>query len=59
MASLMSPKSGLTPNADIVHGGMRQVLALRSRFGKAGVTLTEIDRYLELACLEKARATPL
>eukprot|EP01037_Dinobryon_pediforme_P002025 gene2025-2063_t len=59
MASLMSPKSGLTPHADIVPDGMREVLALRSRFGKAGVTLTEIDRYLELGCLEKARAAAL
>jgi hypothetical protein len=33
--------------------------ALRSRFGKAGVLLTEIDRDFELVCFEKARATPL
>lgn len=59
MASLMSPKSGLAPNADIVRDGTRQMLGLRSRFAQSVVTLAEIGRYLEVACLEKARATAL
>lgn len=56
MASLMSERSGLTPRADIVPEGMAQVLALRSRFGKPGVTLVEVSRYLELGCLKAAQA---
>jgi ABC-type nitrate/sulfonate/bicarbonate transport system substrate-binding protein len=49
MASLLSPRSGLTPNAEILPDGMRRVLALRSRYGAAGRHLTDIDRYLELS----------
>jgi ABC-type nitrate/sulfonate/bicarbonate transport system substrate-binding protein len=59
MTSLMSPKSGLTPGAAIVADGMRQVLALRSRFGKGQVELTDFARYLELGCLERATRTGL
>ena len=33
MASLLSPRSGLTPNAEILPAGMKRVLALRSRYG--------------------------
>lgn len=57
MASLLSPRSGLTPRADIVPDGMRQVLALRSKFGAAGVELVEYQRYLALECLEGALKT--
>lgn len=49
MASLLSPRSGLTPNADILPDGMRRVLALRSRYGTGGQNLTDIDKYLELS----------
>ncbi len=59
MISLLSPKSGLTPDAAIVPDGMAQVLALRSRFGKAGVELTDITRYLELGYLDQASRTAL
>jgi len=49
MASLLSPRSGLTPNADILPDGMRRVLALRSRYGTGGQNLMDIDKYLELS----------
>ena len=49
MTSLLSPRSGLTPHADILPDGMRRVLALRSRYGAGGRNLTEIDKYLELS----------
>ncbi len=55
MASLLSPRSGLTPGAAIVPEGMAQVLALRSQFGKADVALTDFTKYLALECLETAR----
>lgn len=53
MDSLLSPKSGLTPKGVILRDGMAQVLALRSRFG-AGGPLSDVDKYLELVCYEKA-----
>ena len=46
MASLLSPRSGLTPGGDIVPAGMRQVLELRSRYG-GGDKLVDFERYLE------------
>lgn len=52
MASLMNPKSGLTPKGAILPEGMRCVLDLRSRHGSGGRTLTEIDRYLDLSLYE-------
>jgi ABC-type nitrate/sulfonate/bicarbonate transport system substrate-binding protein len=54
MASLLSPRSGLTPNGDILPDGMRRVLALRSRYGAGGRELTDIDKYLELSFLKDA-----
>lgn len=48
MASLLSPRSGLTPNGAILPDGMRTVLDLRSRYGPGGA-LTDIDRYLDLS----------
>ena len=52
MNSLLSPRSGLTPNADILPDGMKRVLALRSRYGKDGRQLTDIDKYLDLSLLK-------
>lgn len=54
MASLLSERSGLTPFAEIVPAGMDQVLALRSKFGSAGVTLSDHSKYLQLGCLARA-----
>ena len=49
MTSLLSPRSGLTPKAEILPEGMRRVLALRSRYGAGGKTLSDIEKYLDLA----------
>jgi ABC-type nitrate/sulfonate/bicarbonate transport system substrate-binding protein len=49
MESLLSPRSGLTPNAAILPDGMRRVLALRSRYGSSGKTLSDIEKYLDLS----------
>jgi ABC-type nitrate/sulfonate/bicarbonate transport system substrate-binding protein len=52
MASLLSPRSGLTPGAHILPEGMRTVLDLRSRYGKGGKVLTDIEKYLDLSFFE-------
>ena len=52
MASLLSPRSGLTPGAHILPEGMRSVLGLRSRYGKGGKVLTDIEKYLDLSFFE-------
>jgi ABC-type nitrate/sulfonate/bicarbonate transport system substrate-binding protein len=49
MNSLLSPRSGLTPDAAILPEGMKRVLALRSRYGAGDRELTDIDKYLELS----------
>jgi ABC-type nitrate/sulfonate/bicarbonate transport system substrate-binding protein len=49
MNSLLSPRSGLTPDAAILPDGMKRVLALRSRYGTGDRELTDIDKYLELS----------
>ncbi|NLS03964.1 ABC transporter substrate-binding protein [Rhizobium sp. P32RR-XVIII] len=49
MTSVLSPRSGLTPDAKILADGMTRVLELRSRFGKGGTTLTDPSKYLDLA----------
>ena len=54
MKSLLSPRTGLTPKAAILPDGMRAVLALRSRYGKPGPALTDIDKYLALDAYEAA-----
>ncbi|HET7678819.1 MAG TPA: ABC transporter substrate-binding protein [Xanthobacteraceae bacterium] len=57
MASLLSPRSGLTPNAEILPEGMKRVLALRSRYGAGGRELTDIDKYLELSLFQDVART--
>jgi ABC-type nitrate/sulfonate/bicarbonate transport system substrate-binding protein len=54
MDSLLSPRSGLTPNAEILPDGMKRVLALRSRYGAGGKNLTDIEKYLALSLLREA-----
>ena len=49
MKSLLSPKSGLTPKGAILREGMNTVLALRTKHGKAGAELSDIDKYLDLS----------
>lgn len=52
MASVLSPRSGLTPGSHILPKGMKTVLDLRSRYGKGGKTLTDIEKYLDLSFFE-------
>lgn len=51
MASLLSPKSGLTPGAAILPAGIATVLELRSKYGK-GSALADASRYADLQYLE-------
>jgi ABC-type nitrate/sulfonate/bicarbonate transport system substrate-binding protein len=53
MNSLLSPKSGLTPRGAILREGMKTVLDLRSRHGKAKTALSDIDKYLDLAIYQE------
>ena len=46
MDSLLSPRSGLTPNGAILTDGVRAVLDLRSRYG-GGPSLTDTSRYID------------
>lgn len=48
MDSLLSPKSGLTPNAAMLPAGIDVVLDLRSRFGGGARKLTDHSRYVDL-----------
>lgn len=54
MKSLLSPKSGLTPDAAILPEGMDQVLALRSHYGTGSTPLTDHEKYLDLTFLKAA-----
>lgn len=56
MNSLLSPRSGLTPRADILRDGMQTVLDLRSRYGAKGKVLHGIDKYLDLSFYQRAVA---
>jgi hypothetical protein len=53
MASLLSPDTGLTPDAGILHDGARAVLDLRSKYGSGDAPLTEVDRYVDPRWLEQ------
>lgn len=54
MNSLLSPRSGLTPDGVLLPDGIRQVLALRSRYGKGGGTLGDPGKYLDPSYLKAA-----
>jgi ABC-type nitrate/sulfonate/bicarbonate transport system substrate-binding protein len=56
MASLCSPKSGLTPNGAILRDGMDTVLRLRSTYG-GGEQLTDVDHYLDLSFYNQVMRT--
>jgi ABC-type nitrate/sulfonate/bicarbonate transport system substrate-binding protein len=49
MTSVLSPRSGLTPDGAVLPDGLRAVLDLRSRYGRPQRTLTDIDKYLSLS----------
>ncbi|ESR26156.1 ABC transporter substrate-binding protein [Lutibaculum baratangense] len=48
MESLLSPRSGLTPHADVLRDGMARVLELRSRYG-SDRRLEDVEKYLDLS----------
>jgi ABC-type nitrate/sulfonate/bicarbonate transport system substrate-binding protein len=48
MTSLLTPRSGLTPDGAILREGARAVLELRSRYGAGKKQLSDIDTYLDL-----------
>jgi len=48
MASLLNPGSGLTPEGAILRKGMQTVLALRSKYGETGTTLSDVEKYIDL-----------
>lgn len=52
MDSLLSPKSGLTPQGAILRDGMATVLALRSRYGAPQRKLHDVEKYLDLSFYE-------
>ena len=52
MKGLLSPKSGLTPNAEILMDGVRTLLELRSRYGGGKAPLTDPSRYIDLRYYE-------
>ena len=53
--SLLSPRSGLTPNAAMLMDGVDIVLDLRSRYG-TGVKLTDPSKYIDLTYYNEAIA---
>lgn len=55
MTSLLSPKSGLTPDAEVTIEGIRTVLDLRMRYGKPGASLNDPQKYLDLSYYNIAR----
>jgi ABC-type nitrate/sulfonate/bicarbonate transport system substrate-binding protein len=58
MASVLSPRSGLTPGGAVLPDGMRAVLELRSRYGRPRRALTDIDKYLALSFYDGVRGAP-
>ena len=56
MTSLLSPRSGLTPDGAILRDGARTVLDLRSRYGPGAAPLVDVDTYLDLHWLDRARS---
>lgn len=56
LASVLSPRSGLTPRGAILRDGMKTVLELRSRYGRPEKSLTDVDKYLSLSFYQDAVA---
>lgn len=49
MDSLLSPRSGLTPQGRMLDDGVAAVLDLRSRYGKGGQPLSDASKYIDLS----------
>ena len=56
MNSLLSPKSGLTPDGAILRDGMKVVLDLRSRYASPK-PLTDVGKYLDLSLYDEEMAS--
>jgi ABC-type nitrate/sulfonate/bicarbonate transport system substrate-binding protein len=56
MASLLQPRSGLTPGGEILREGARTVLDLRSRYGHCAAPLVDVDTYLDLSWARRLQA---
>ncbi|MES2756743.1 MAG: ABC transporter substrate-binding protein [Pseudomonadota bacterium] len=56
LTSVLSPRSGLTPDGAILRDGMRTVLALRSKYGAGQARLEDVDKYLALSYYDEAVA---
>jgi ABC-type nitrate/sulfonate/bicarbonate transport system substrate-binding protein len=48
MDSLLSPRSGLTPDGKILDDGVTTVLQLRSQYGKGTASLNDPSKYIDL-----------
>jgi ABC-type nitrate/sulfonate/bicarbonate transport system substrate-binding protein len=55
MHSLLSPKSGLTPEGAILMDGVKTVLDLRTRYGSGTAPLTDPTKYIDLTYYEAAK----
>ncbi|MGL4967438.1 MAG: ABC transporter substrate-binding protein [Inquilinus sp.] len=56
LASVLSPRSGLTPRGEVLRDGMKTVLELRSRYGRPEKSLADVDKYLALSFYQDAVA---
>ena len=54
MNSLLSPRSGLTPQGEVTIAGIRTVLDLRTRYGKPGAVLDDPHKYIDLTYFNAA-----
>ena len=48
MRSLTSPKSGLTPSANVLDKGMEKVIELRSKYGGSATPIGSAGDFLDL-----------
>ena len=48
MRSLTSPKSGLTPSANLLDKGMEKVIELRSKYGGSATPIGSTGDFLDL-----------
>jgi ABC-type nitrate/sulfonate/bicarbonate transport system substrate-binding protein len=55
MNSLLSPRSGLTPDGAILRDGMQTVLDLRARHASAKKPLGTVEKYLDLSFYNEVR----
>ncbi len=55
MSKLLSPKTGLTPNGNMLTAGIDTVLELRSQYAEPAKVLGDPSQYMDLSCLEALR----